>query len=94
MEIFEQVLTFLKPLIEAYGGNFGVAVQVVAVVGTLRLFFKPIVAAVESAVKESSSTKDDELLATVQGNSIYKGFIFLLDLIASIKLKPKSDSSK
>lgn len=94
MEIFEQVLTFLKPLIEAYGGNFGAAVQVVAIVGTLRLFFKPIMAAVESAVKESASTKDDEVLASVQANPIYKGFVFLLDLLASIKLKPKSDSSK
>lgn len=94
MEVLQEVLVFLKPLIEAYGGSFGVAVQVVAWVGSFRLFFKPIMAAIESAVKESESKKDDEVLAKVQENKIYKLVIFLLDLLASIKIKPKSDSSK
>lgn len=90
MDIFQQVLQFLAPLIEAYGGQFGWAVALVAWVGSFRLFFKPIMAAIQSAVTESESKKDDEILAKVQGNVIYKGLIFLVDLLASIKIKPKA----
>jgi len=85
----EQLLAIVAPLLSAYVGDFGWAVQVVSIVGTLRLFFKPIMAAVTSAVKESSSLKDDEILGKVTGNSIYKGFVFLIDLISSIKVNPK-----
>ena len=90
MEIYQQVLQFLAPLIEAYGGQFGWAVAAVAWVGTFRLFFKPMMAAIQTSVEQSESKKDDEVLAKVQGNVIYKGFIFLVDLLASIKIKPKA----
>lgn len=90
MEVFEQVFAFLSPLIGAYAGEYGWAVAAVAYVGSFRLFFKPIMAAVESAVKGSESKSDDEILNKVQGNIIYKGFIFLVDMLASIKIKPKS----
>lgn len=94
MEILNSILEILKPLIEAYAGNYGWAIQVVAIVGTFRLFFKPIMAAVEAAVAQSESKKDDEMLGKLQGNVIYKGFIFLVDMIASIKIKPKSEAQK
>jgi hypothetical protein len=84
-----QLLTLLKPVFEAYAGNFGWALQVIAIVGTLRLFVKPIIAAVEAAIKESASKKDDVILEKVQANGIYKVLLFLLDLFASIKPLPK-----
>ena len=85
-----QIMGFLKPLIEAYAGDFGVAIQVVSIVGTLRLVIKPIMAGIEQAVKDTESKSDDVVLAKVQGNIIYKGFFFLIDLLASLKLKPKA----
>jgi hypothetical protein len=88
--LLQEIGKFLAPLIEAYGGQYGWAVSAVAIVGTLRLFFKPIMAAIETGVKESETKADDKVLAKVQGNIIYKAFIFLVDLIGSIKIKPKA----
>lgn len=90
MEIFNQILSFLAPLIEAYGGNYGWAVAAVAWIGTFRLVFKPLMAGVSEAVKNTESKKDDALLAKVESNIVYKGFIFLVDMLASIKIKPKA----
>jgi hypothetical protein len=83
----EQLALILGPLLSAYVGDFGVAVQIVSIVGTLRLFFKPIMAGVEQAIKDSPSQEDDIILGKVQKNIFYKGFIFVLDLVSSIKIK-------
>ncbi len=83
----EQLLAALAPLLSAYAGEFGVAIQIVSVIGTLRLFFKPIFAAVSQAVKDSPSVSDDEILGKVNNNKFFKGFIFALDLVGSIKIK-------
>lgn len=85
----EQLSQILAPLLSAYVGDLGWAVQVVAIIGTMRIFFKPIMSGIEAAVKESPSLNDDEVLGKVTGHSIYKGFVFLLDLVGSIKVKPK-----
>jgi DMSO reductase anchor subunit len=85
MEIVQQLLTLLAPVLAAYAGDHGVVVQVLSIIGTLRLFFKPIMAAIEVAVAQSESKKDDEVLAKVQGNKIYSLVLFLIDLLASIK---------
>jgi len=90
MEVITSIMGFLKPLIEAYAGNYGAAIQVVAIVGTLRLVIKPIMAGIAQAVKDTESKKDDEILSKIEGNVFYKAFFFLLDLIASLKLKPKA----
>lgn len=90
MAIMTELGKFIGPLLEAYAGDYGFAVQAVAYVGTFRLVFKPVMAGIEQAVKDTETQKDDEVLSKVQGNVIYKGAIFLVDLLASIKLKPKT----
>lgn len=85
----EQILLIIAPLISAYAGEFGWAVQIVSVIGTLRLFFKPVMSAIGSAVKETPSLSDDVILNKVTGNAFYKGFVFIIDLIGSVKIKPK-----
>lgn len=85
----EQLAQILAPLIGAYVGDLGIAVQIVSIVGTFRLFFKPIVAGIESAINESESKEDDIILGKVKQNAIYKGFIFVIDLVASIKIPKK-----
>lgn len=83
----EQLSVILASLASAYVGEYGWAVQVVAVVGSLRLFFKPIVSALESAVASTESKNDDVILGKVKENSFYKAFVFVLDLVGSIKIK-------
>ena len=85
----EQLVAILAPLISAYAGDFGWAVQVVAVIGSLRLFFKPIMSAIGQAVKDSESKKDDDVYNVVVENKFYKAFVFLLDLVGSIKVPKK-----
>lgn len=62
------------------------AAAVLAVMGLLRAIFKPIMAAVESYIADSASTKDDAKLAKLKAHKAYKAFAWLLDYTASIKL--------
>ena len=85
----EQLSLIIGPLLSAYIGEYGWAVQIVSVIGTCRLFFKPIMAAIESSVAATESKNDDVVLGKVKGNSIYKGFVFLIDMLGSIKIPKK-----
>ena len=85
----DQLISVLAPLISAYAGEFGVAIQIVSVIGTLRVFFKPIFAGIEKAIGDSESKKDDIILGEVKQNAIFKAFIFIIDLVGSIKIKSK-----
>jgi hypothetical protein len=94
MSLLAEAGKFLAPLIEAYGGEYGWAVAAVAYIGTFRLIFKPIHAAVKQIVKDTPSQKDDQVLEKVEGNIIFKAVIFLVDLLASIKIKSKDAAPK
>lgn len=87
--LIEQVLGFLKPMLEAAAGKFGVIVQIVAVIGALRVVFKPVMVLVQSIVSVTPTVKDDEFLAKFMGHWSYKLISFLLDWTASIKLPQK-----
>jgi hypothetical protein len=60
--------------------------KVVVVVGTLRLIVKPIVAAAEQIVASTPSQKDDEFMAKLKANPVYKAFVFVIDWFGSVKL--------
>jgi hypothetical protein len=81
----QTIIEILGPLLEKYPFIFAT----LAAVGAFRLFFKPLMSGIEAAVKETPSTKDDEILGKVQGNVFYKAFVFLVDLFGSIKLPKK-----
>ena len=83
----EQLLLFLQPLLETYAGKFGVIVQIVSVIGTIRIIVKPIMVAIEQIVLDTESKKDDLKLEEVKKNKIFKTVIFLLDWFASVKIK-------
>lgn len=83
----EQLLQFLQPLLETYAGKFGVIVQIVSVIGTVRIIVKPIMVAVEQIILDTESKKDDLKLEEVKKNKIFKTVIFLLDWFASVKIK-------
>ena len=83
----EQVLELIKPLIETLLGGNGILLQVVAIVGSLRLILKPVMTAFQAYVLSTPSTKDDELYNKVESSKIYKWVVYALDYIASIKVK-------
>lgn len=82
----EQILELLKPLIEVYAGKLGVAVQIISIVGTLRLAIKPIMSVVEAVVMITPSKSDDLLPEKIKQSKAYKTVVFVLDWFASIKL--------
>lgn len=59
---------------------------ILLVMGTLRAIFKPLTFLAEAYVKSTPDTKDDETLAEVENSKLYKGFAFVLDYLASVKL--------
>lgn len=83
----EQILLFLGPVMEAYLGKYGVAIQIVSVIGSLRLMIKPLMGVLEAYVLISPSKTDDLLPAKIKDNKIYKSVVYLLDWFASLKLK-------
>lgn len=62
------------------------AINALAVIGALRVFFKPIMSAIEAAAKETQSSKDDLIVEKVKSNAIYRAVVWVVDLLASVKL--------
>lgn len=60
--------------------------NVILVMGTARMIFKPLMVFIQEVVNVTPSTKDNEIFEAIKANPIYKGFAFLLDYVGSIKL--------
>lgn len=85
----EELLALLKPLIELYSGKLGFMVQVISIVGSLRLAIKPIMSVVSAVVLITPSKSDDLLPEKIMEHKAYKMFVYLVDYLASIKLPKK-----
>lgn len=77
----------MEEVIKAFLGDQGWMVQVLSIVGLLRLTVKPIMEAVQAYVKWTDTPKDDSLVNKVIKSPIYVKFLFVLDWLTSIKLK-------
>jgi len=69
--------------------KYSVFVSILAFVGSMRLLFKPVFSLARVVVDLTKTPKDNELLDKAEGSKIYKGLVFLVDYIASIKLPVK-----
>jgi len=85
----EEILNMLKPLVELYSGKLGFLVQVISIVGSLRIAIKPIMELITAVVLITPSKSDDILPAKIKESKGYKTFVFLVDYLASIKLSKK-----
>jgi len=77
----------MEEVIAAFLGGQGWMVQVLSIVGLLRLTVKPIMEAVQAYVKWTDSPKDDSLVNKVIKSPIYVKFLFVLDWLTSVKIK-------
>lgn len=82
----EQIFELLKPLVEVYAGKLGVLVQIISIVGTLRLAVKPVMTLIETVVMITPSESDNSLPDEIRASKAYKMVVFVLDWFASIKL--------
>lgn len=60
---------------------------VISIIGVLSIVVKPLMSIIGNVVKETKSQKDDLVFEKVENSKIYKGFIYVLDWFASIKIK-------
>lgn len=88
--MIDSLLVLLAPVLGAYAGEHGWVVQVLSIMGTLRLVVKPLMTIVQSVVAATPSTKDDETVAKVAASPYYTWFVYALDWFASIKVQPKA----
>jgi hypothetical protein len=88
----EQLLEFLKPIIEMYSGAFPPAVLAIfTIVGSLRLAIKPIMSLIQIYVDTTPSKDDDGIPAKIMENKIYKMVVSVIDWLTSIKLPKKEE---
>lgn len=83
----EQLLSFLQPLLELYGGSQGWLVSAIAIIGSLRVFIKPIMSLLHTYVLFTPDEKDDKLYEELEKGNVMKTLTYLLDWFASIKFK-------
>lgn len=87
----EEILGMVKPLLEAMLPMLGMkaekALEVLAFIGMLRLFIKPLMGLLEAYTQVSPSKVDDKLPEQVKEHKAYKAVAYLLDWFASIKVK-------
>ena len=78
MELINQLMT-----------QFPIVATILAVIGGLRVIFKPIMTAIEAIVAATPSDKDNLVVEGIKANVLYKGFVWILDFFASVKLPKK-----
>jgi hypothetical protein len=64
-------------------------ITILAVMGGLRFFFKPILSLVEAYVKSTPQTTDDEYFDKVEHSRAFKIVAWALDFFASVKVGPQ-----
>jgi hypothetical protein len=85
-----QINEGLTDKIIALAERYPVVASLLLLLGALRFVIKPVMTAIHFFVASTESKKDDEMLAKVEHSWLFTGFLFLVDWIASIKLKPSS----
>lgn len=76
--------TAIAALVSALGGKSGWILQVISIIGTLRIFLKPANSFAATKVPEGLST--DTHISRLYTQWWYKALAFLLDLTTSVKL--------
>lgn len=76
----------MEDLIVKLLSEYPKVIAALAVVGSVRLMVKPIMSAIKQIAAQTKTEKDNLLIEKVESSKIYKGFVFLVDWITSIKL--------
>ncbi len=77
----------LQAYFDAASGKYGWLIAVVLAIGTARLIVKPLMTFLHAVAAATASKKDDALLEKVERSKAYTTFLFVLDWVASIKVK-------
>jgi hypothetical protein len=83
----EVILVAIKPLIETFAGNNGVVLQIVSIIGALRILLKPAMTLAQAVVDVTPSQTDNEKLNKFLESKTYATIVYVLDWFGSIKLR-------
>ncbi len=87
----ETILEILRPVLEAYLGELGLFMQIVTIIGSARIIFKPLMTLLETIAEQTETPVDNEWLESFKDSKVYTVIIFIIDYILSIK-KPVIDA--
>ena len=79
----DQISAIILSLVSQYP----IVGSILVVVGTLRLVLKPLFAAAHYYVEQTADPEDDKKLQAIEANKAVQGLFFVLDWIASVKIK-------
>lgn len=85
----ETVLALLGPYLEMGMLKYPWLVTVIMVMGTFRLFLKPLMTIFQNVINLTPSKRDDEFMEKMMESKAYKAFAFFVDWVASVKLPKK-----
>lgn len=77
----------LIQILSAYPGVASVVLTVLSVVGILRLVLKPLMTILHSVAAATETDKDNKIIEQVEGSKIWNGLLWVLDYLASVKIK-------
>lgn len=77
------------PFIVALALKYPITLTIIAVIGALRFFFKPLISLVEAYVRATPQQTDNEYFDKVSHSPGFRWFAWLLDFGASIKVGPQ-----
>lgn len=86
----QQIGTGFESVIIQLAQNHPWVVGLIALIGALRLFIKPLMTGIRYYVHSTASDADDVFLDKVEHSFLFTAFLFALDWITSIKLPAKS----
>lgn len=79
----------MDELIVQVATKYPLVIAIFSAIGVLRAIMKPLFALFRSYVTATETKKDDAVLDTIEQSKFYKGFLFVLDWLTSIKLQHK-----
>lgn len=82
----ESILATLLAFFVSFAQKYPFFASMIVIMGTFRMFFKPLVSMLRAWASATASPKDDALLDKVESSPIYKAIMFIVDYIASVKL--------
>ena len=83
--VIEGLASALLPTVVSFASNHPIVFTIAAVIGVLRLIFKPIIAIARAIADATPSPSDNKIIDDIEASPITKAVLFVLDLVASIK---------
>lgn len=83
------IITTLLGIFVQFAKDWPILASIIVVMGTLRLFLKPVMTFLHAIADATPTPKDNDALNKVESSMLWKIVNFVIDYFASIKLEKK-----